>query len=384
MRKLRILSVLTSYLLCAALLAGCGTNMDSLPDSVSSGVSQVPPASGSSETSVETGEEPAESAASTEDPSPAESGGPDSTSMPSPSGAATETSPEETVPESEPLPSPSPEKTVGSRSNTPQCLTPTADGISEVHNDVSSIDYSNASEGYIMAVYTGTSPKVKMQIVGSNAVTYTYNLTGSDYEAFPLSSGSGSYTVTVYENLSGNQYVICLTTSVDVALTSDFRPYLYPNQYCDFNASSDVVAKARELAEPADSDLDVVTNVYNYIIENISYDYDKASTVPSGYIPDVDQVLASGTGICLDYAAVMTSMLRSQRIPTRLEVGYAGDAYHAWISTYISDIGWVNGIVEFDGQSWELMDPTFAASNSEEALREFIGEGTNYLVKYMY
>ena len=70
-------------------------------------------------------------------------------------------------------------------------------------------------------------------------------------------------------------------------------------------------------------------------MKNFTYDYDKAATVSSGYLPVVDTVLDSKTGICFDYAAVMASMLRSQNIPTRLEIGYAGDAYHAWISVYV-------------------------------------------------
>ena len=35
-------------------------------------------------------------------------------------------------------------------------------------------------------------------------------------------------------------------------------------------------------------------------------------------------------------------MLRSQRIPAKLEIGYSGDIYHAWISVYIKDIGWID------------------------------------------
>lgn len=274
--------------------------------------------------------------------------------------------------------------TTGSRDNTPVCLTPAADGTAESHNEFASIDYSHAAEGYIMVRYTGTCPKVKLQITGEDAVTYTYNLVSEDYEAFPLSSGNGSYTVWVLENISGTSYLTCLAETIDVTITNEFGPFLYPNQYCNFSAGSQTVAKAAELAKSADTDLEVVANVYNYIIGNITYDYQKAETVPSGYTSDVDTILNSGTGICLDYAAVMTSMLRSQRIPTRLEVGYVGEAYHAWISTYITDIGWVNGIVEFDGTSWKLMDPTFAANNSEKELKKFIGDGSSYIVKYMY
>lgn len=274
--------------------------------------------------------------------------------------------------------------TTGTRDNTPECLVPVAEGTEETHNDYASIDYSHSNEGYIMARYTGSCPKVKMQITGSNAVTYTYDLVRDDYESFPLSAGSGAYEITILENVSGTSYAVCLVANIDTVLTNEFGPYLYPNQYCNFTSTSNVVTKAAELAESANTDLDVVTNIYNYVITNITYDYDKAKNVPSGYTSDVDEILSSGTGICLDYAAVMTSMLRSQRIPTRLEVGYAGDVYHAWISTYITDVGWVNGIVEFDGTSWVLMDPTFASSTNEKELKNFIGDGSNYLVKYIY
>ena len=78
-------------------------------------------------------------------------------------------------------------------------------------------------------------------------------------------------------------------------------------------------------------------------------------------------------------------MLRSQRIPTRLEVGYAGEAYHAWISVYLEETGWVDNIIEFHGSSWSLMDPTFAAgTGNSSSLKQFIGDGTNYVVKYYY
>lgn len=273
---------------------------------------------------------------------------------------------------------------IGSRDNTSFCLVPSADSIAVFQNSDAIIDISNTSEGYIMASYIGNSKKVKLQITGSDNITYTYNLHGGGYEVFPLSSESGNYTIAIFENVIDNQYSTCLSEVVPISISNEFGPYLYPNQYVTFNSQSAVVEKAEELALSANSDLNVITNIYNYIIKNISYDYDKAENVQSGYTPDVDEILSSKTGICLDYAAVMTSMLRSQQIPTRLEVGYAGESYHAWISTYISDVGWVNGIIEFNGTKWELMDPTFAANSSEKKLKSFIGDGSNYTTKYIY
>ena len=271
----------------------------------------------------------------------------------------------------------------GSRDNTPVCLTPSADGSSTDGNELVRRDLSHIECGYFMAKYLGTNNKVKMQVTGPNSVTYTYNL-GTSYEAFPFAAGNGTYSIGIHENISGTQYATIFNNTYEVSVTDEFSPYLYSNQYVNFDNNSKVVALASELALPANDDLTVVTNVYNYIISNITYDYDKATTVESGYVPVVDELLTTKKGICFDFASAMASMLRSQRIPTRLEIGYAGEAYHAWISTYLDEKGWVNGIIEFDGQSWKLMDPTFAASSSEKDLKDFIGDGTNYVTKYTY
>ncbi len=270
------------------------------------------------------------------------------------------------------------------RDNTPLCLVPTADGTATCRNEVASIDYSNAPCGYVMANYSGTCKKIKLRITGPDEIVYTYDLHGDDYETFPLSSGDGSYDIAIYENISGTSYSTCLFEQIDVRLEDEFTPFLYPNQYVNFTSESKTVAKGMELASDAETDLDVVTNIYDYMISEITYDYDKASDPPTGYTTDVDEILESGTGICLDYAAVMASMLRSQRIPTRLEVGYAQDAYHAWISVYTEETGWLNGIIEFNGETWTLVDPTFGANTDNKTLKKFIGDGSNYILQKMY
>ncbi|WP_242839040.1 transglutaminase-like domain-containing protein [Butyrivibrio sp. MC2021] len=274
----------------------------------------------------------------------------------------------------------------GSRDNTPVCLMPEAPGYVVYSNDYTRVDASNVAEGYVVVCYTGVSEKVKLQITGPDETTYTYSLTVDvpTEEVFPLQSGDGEYMVNVYENIEKNQYTMVFTQPIQVTLNDEFRPFLYPNQYVAFDAGKRAIAKCADLSYSCNNDLDVVSAVYNYVINNIEYDYEEAESVQSGYLPDIDEVLATKKGICLDYAALMTSMLRSQRIPTRMEVGYAGTAYHAWLSTYIEDIGWVNGMIQFDGKTWSLMDPTFASTTDTEKLRSFIGDGKNYSVKYIY
>lgn len=275
----------------------------------------------------------------------------------------------------------SPAAASGSRDNTPVVLTGSADGTVTYGNDSVTIDASHTENGYLMVSYSGSNPKVKLQITGSDEITYTYNL-HDGYETFPLTFGNGSYTVGVFENMEGTSYSTLFTQTLDVTIQDEFGPYLYANQYVNFTAQSKTVAKAVELSSSANDDLEVIENVYNYIITNFTYDYDKAASVQSGYLPDVDDVLAKQTGICFDYAAVMAAMLRCERIPTRLEVGYMGDVYHAWISTYIKDKGWVNGIIEFDGNDWKLMDPTFASTSSDP--KDFLTQTDEYITKYVY
>ena len=274
---------------------------------------------------------------------------------------------------------PSTEK--GTWDNTPSVLVPSADGTETYSCDVAVLDTSNSSQGYIMANYTGSNAKVKLQITGPDQVTYSYNLHGG-YETFPLTADSGSYEIGIYENIEGTQYSTALLQTINVNISDEFGAYLYPNQYVNFTASSKAVSKSSDLAYYCSSDTEVVESVYNYIINNFTYDYDKAKNVQSGYLPDVDQVFASNTGICFDYASVMATMLRTQRIPTRLEVGFVGEEYHAWISTYIQDVGWVNGIIQFDGSDWNLLDPTFASTSSSP--ESFVTENSDYITKYVY
>lgn len=278
---------------------------------------------------------------------------------------------------------PEPETTIVYRDNTPIVLVPECPGTSVIGNELVSIDITNASEGYIGVHYKGSNVKVKFQIKGPDGVTYTYDLDGG-VDIIPLTAGNGGYNLGCYENISGTEYAIAYTGDMSATVNNEFGPYLYPNMYVNFNAASKTVAKGSELATKCTCDLEVVNAVYQYITDNITYDHNLAETVASGYIPSVDSVLASGKGICFDYAAVMATMLRSQGIPTRLEVGYAGQAYHAWISTYVSDVGWIDGIIQFNGSSWTLMDPTFAANSDKDAFEQFIGDGNNYVTLYKY
>lgn len=262
---------------------------------------------------------------------------------------------------------------------------PVASGEEVKTSAEAEIDYSNASAGYVMVRYNQQiSQRLKAQVKGPTT-TYTYNLTAGVWAAFPLSDGNGTYQITVYKNVVDSKYAAVISQTISVSLVNEFAPFLHSNQYVNYAAAPATVAKAAQLTAGLSDPLQKVEAIYNFVVKEISYDTALAASVSSGYLPDLDSVLARRSGICFDYAAMMTGMLRSQGVPCKLVVGYAGSAYHAWISVWSPSTGWIDGVIFFNGSSWQRMDPTFASSgNSSEAILQYIGNGSNYAAKYFY
>ena len=267
----------------------------------------------------------------------------------------------------------------------PDILEPVASGELVEENDRAKVDYSHTEDGYVMVCYTAqTEKKLKAQVTGPTT-TYTYNLTPEKWAAFPLSDENGEYKITVFRNTEGLKYAAVLSLTVTVRMEDEFAPFLRSNQYVDFDAAPKSVAKAAALTAGISDPLKKVEKIYDFVVGTLTYDKELASTVKSGYLPELDKVLEKKKGICFDYAALMTGMLRSQGVPAKLVVGYAGEVYHAWISVWSEADGWIDGVIWFDGTSWQRMDPTFASSGGGSSdIMNYIGNGSNYTPKYFY
>lgn len=253
-------------------------------------------------------------------------------------------------------------------------------------NKLATVDYSNTSDGYVMAKYTGSVSLIKVQVTGPNGVTQTYTLSSDgSYGSFPLTGGNGSYSINIFENVSGKDYALAHSFSFNVSVSNALSPYLRPNNYVNFDINNIAVKKASEICDANMSELEKADQIYSWLVDNVVYDNDRAATVKGGALPDMNRVINNKKGICLDYAGTATAMLRSQNIPAKMVVGYAGPQYHAWIEVYITGTGWVHGDVYFDGSGWKRMDPTYAASSkSSKAILEYIANNGNYSISYLY
>lgn len=257
--------------------------------------------------------------------------------------------------------------------------------MTDSYKDLLDVDFSHIDQGYFTCVLKEDDAKVNLQISGPDGVNYKYFIeTADEITAFPLTAGDGTYAVVGYENIGDDQYTALFACTLDVELENEFLPFLYPNQYVNFTEDSEAVKLAAELTADAETDLDALNAIYDYIINHITYDYEKAATVETGYLPDIDETLATGTGICFDYASLTSAMLRSVSIPARLVIGYVEDVRHAWIDVYIESRGWVESAIQFNGENWTLLDPTLGSSGSdEEAAAEYMSDNDNYTVLYV-
>lgn len=250
------------------------------------------------------------------------------------------------------------------------------------------IDYSCISKGYVMIRYLGEgTPGLKITILTPNSKTYQYGLPSDGrFGIYPLTEGSGSYRINVYRNISGNTYGKLMSKTFEVSPESEFAPFLHANQFVNYSVAGYVPILAQEITSNKKTQLEKLSAVYDFVVGYLSYDYDKAKTVQSGYVPDIEQIYRLKKGICFDYASMMTAMLRSVGIPARLEIGNVtlskGTVYHAWISTYIDGMGWLHGVIQFDGTDWTMIDPTFASTSS--AKENYIPKTANYTAIYCY
>ena len=193
----------------------------------------------------------------------------------------------------------------------------------------------------------------------------------------------------MHEHTVDNVFLDILFATIDVELCDEFVPFIRPNQYVYYNSESPVAVKAAALSMESADFIDRVEAVYNYVIENVSYDFEMAEAVEFGYTPNLNSVMESGSGICFDMAALTTAMLRSQGIPSKLVFGNYNDpnleyTYHAWVKVFSEEDGKIGEHIIINGGTWNILDPTLAVRLCLNELAVNTSDGTIYEAMYYY
>lgn len=207
--------------------------------------------------------------------------------------------------------------------------------------------------------------------------TYTSTAGKQFFRAEVLSPlANGSMTVQIVPDFP--QY---LTQTIN-SLTPSFQPitlsYLMsggaslsqnqldvmPSAKMDYNMSPQFEQIASTLMENAPTVDAGIEAINNYVSNFITYDQTELQA--GGYrFQDSLQTLATGSGICEDYAELTSSFLRSIGIPVETIQGIAQDPTgelprdpsaenaHEWLKAW-------------DGNQWMVMDPTWSSAGSSD------------------
>lgn len=127
------------------------------------------------------------------------------------------------------------------------------------------------------------------------------------------------------------------------ALPDDVQDYLLPQPLIQSD-DPEIVAKANELVSNATTQVEAMDAIQAWVRGNTAYDY--TFSLPN----DASSVFRNRRGTCGGFSNLTVALLRASDIPARVYIGCVakwgwviGDegGWHAWIETYLPDVGWV-------------------------------------------
>jgi len=220
-----------------------------------------------------------------------------------------------------------------------------------------------------------------------NIIFDTYNRP----EVLPLMFSNGEYRIRVLIQSADTKYAVALSTQINVAMRDPDIRFRYPNQRVNYTRESKAVAKAAYLCKDAKTESAKLYAIYDFIVNNFTYDYDLAATVQPRYLPDCDRTLSRGKGICCDIAELFAVMCRSQGLLAKYVTGYVKvpdskePVYHAYNRVWINNPVALAGGLIVKKNTWVTLDPTFAAHNKNKAaVIKWIANPDNYADKHLY
>ncbi|MFO7886987.1 MAG: S-layer homology domain-containing protein [Eubacteriales bacterium] len=237
------------------------------------------------------------------------------------------------------------------------------------------IDSTDKNNGLVKIGYAGKSTEKVKVMIEKDGERYVYPLVpNGKIVGFPLQMGNGKYKVSVLTNIADNRYAYIDTENFDVNISNQNSVYLNSIQLISWNSNSKAVRKNEEIVGDESNIAKKIDLAYEFIINNISYDYEKIKFLSPNYIPYPDKTIAELKGICYDYSSLFAAMKRSEKIPIKLVKGYSThvDGYHAWNEVLI------NG-------EWIVVDTTSdAAYNKANVNYNFSKNKSNYTKVYEY
>lgn len=231
---------------------------------------------------------------------------------------------------------------------------------------------TNQSENGIVSILpydTSDDSSYYLVMVIKDQTQYTYFL--KDKITIPLQMGDGKYDIYTLKHIYGNSYYYLEKSTINAKIKENVV-FIQSIQQINWDEEMGIIKKTKELVSNAKNDNEKLEIIHNYVVSNMKYDYKKINTLTKDYVPSIEEIAKEGKGICYDYSALFAAMLRSEKIPTKLIMGYQKNStvYHAWNEVYIEG-KWLTVDTTVDQVNGKRSTEIIKDSNLYNSTKEF-------------
>ncbi len=227
-----------------------------------------------------------------------------------------------------------------------------------VKNDVSLMKLSSKNvDGKVTLIGNTDKEKIKILMRKDNVDKwFDVDLdNGKFHEDIWLTEGKGSYTFYILIHIKDRQYNFGPEIKVENIKTVD--KFLVPTKDVESD-SEDIIMLANEITKNIESDIDKAKAIYDWVSNNIFYDFNKFDNhLNNNYDNEYGALntLELKKGVCYDYAALTAALGRASGLQVKMVKGEgiteSFQGLHAWNEFYSSD-----------DDKWINVDTTFAAT----------------------
>jgi transglutaminase-like putative cysteine protease len=208
--------------------------------------------------------------------------------------------------------------------------------------------YTTQVEGHIRISGSTTKSKIKLLVIGVDKQTwYELKVINGEFTEEVWFDSQGEYTISVMVNEYDRKY--SEGPGFTVNNTEELDKYLIPAKHIESNEEI-IIDTALEITKNCSSDSEKVRAIYEWVVDNIEYDYEKLSNHNKGQYDNrygALNTLNTRKGVCYDYSTLVAALSRSLGIKAKVVEGNLNSGrlkgFHAWNEIFISDRGcWIN------------------------------------------
>lgn len=203
-------------------------------------------------------------------------------------------------------------------------------------------------EGYIRISGSTNNSRIKLMVSGAdNQVWYDVKLNEGKFNEEIWFDKQGKYTIKIMVNEYDRKY--SYGPGITVENTEELDRYLIPAKHIE-SSNEEIINTAREITRTCSSDLEKARAIYDWVKDNIRYDYDKLLRHENDQYDNkygALNTINSGKGVCYDYAALAAALCRSLGLRAKVVEGDLNSGplkgLHAWNEFYIAELeSWIN------------------------------------------